>query len=85
MNRQPKIFLLGDYYVKYIPSFFKTFQQQKLTKNYTKTKGKKSAAEAYSERFRRSKMDFFAKIVDGIKPLIAFAKSLILDAQLGSE
>ena len=41
--------------------------------------------EAYSEPSGTSKMEFFAKIVNGWKPLTIFAKSSILDIRLGSE
>ena len=45
----------------------------------------KNVAEAYSEPSRTSKMQLFAKIVNGFQPLIIFAKSFILDVQLGFE
>ena len=42
-------------------------------------------SEAHSESSRTSKMDLFAKIVNGVQPLTIFAKRSILDVQLGSE
>ena len=41
-------------------------------------------AEAYSESCQTSKMEIFAKIVKGLKPLIAFAKNS-LDVPQDSE
>ena len=41
--------------------------------------------EAYSEPSQTSKMDSFAKIVNGVQPLIIFAKHSILDVWQGSE
>ena len=42
-------------------------------------------AEAYSELSATSKMELFAKIANGKKPLTIFAKSTISDGKLGSE
>ena len=41
--------------------------------------------EAYSEPTGTSKMELFAKIVKGWKPLLFFAKNCILDVRLGFE
>ena len=42
-------------------------------------------AEAYSELSPTSKMELFAKIANGKKPLTIFAQSTISDVRLGSE
>ena len=36
-------------------------------------------SDAYSEPYHTSKMEFFAKIVNGLKPLAIFAKIFIAD------
>ena len=41
--------------------------------------------DAYSEPSRTSKMKLFPKILNGLKQLIIFAKSSILDIRLGSK
>ena len=48
-------------------------------------KNSKLISEAYSEPSWTSKMDLFAKIVNGWTPLTIFAKRSILDVRLGSE
>ena len=45
----------------------------------------KPIAEACEELCKVSKMESFAKIVNGFKPLTIFAKLSILDVWLGSE
>ena len=42
-------------------------------------------AEAYAEPCKTSKMEFSAKIVNGIQPLTIFAKSSVLEVWQGSE
>ena len=42
-------------------------------------------AKAFSEHCQTSKMDLFVKIVNGWKQLAIFAKSSIIDVQLGSK
>ena len=42
-------------------------------------------AKAYSEPCQTSKMEFFAKLVKGFKPLTIFVKSSILDVWQSSE
>ena len=44
-----------------------------------------SSSEGYSELCRKYKMELFAKLVKGWKPLTIFAKSFILDVWQGSE
>ena len=41
--------------------------------------------EAYSEPFQISKMEHFAKLVNGSKLITIFAKRSLLDLSLGSE
>ena len=41
--------------------------------------------QAYSDHYKTSNMEFFAKIVDGLKLLTIFLKNWILDVWQGSE
>ena len=42
-------------------------------------------SEEYLEQLRTSKMELFAKVFNGFKPLIVFAQSSILDVLSGSK
>ena len=41
--------------------------------------------DAYSESSQTSKMELFAKKINGFQPVTIFAKNSTLDARLGSE
>ena len=45
----------------------------------------KDVIEAYLEPLQTSKLELFAKIVNGFKPLTVFSKSSILDVSSGSK
>ena len=62
--------------------FFQTFKAKALRFSinfWSKTFAKMDCFEAYSEPCQTSKIELFAKIVNGFQPLTIFAKSSVLD------